>query len=150
MKTISISNGDIQLSGGKIQFAIGNNKLVQDITRWLEEPLGTGPTTPGFGSLLLGMIGQQLNNSSISSIQSEISRVLQLYLGQQILSLQTAQNSAQLSLWNKSEIIQSIDSVNVTVQNSSILANISITTLASNTIDLTVSLDNNGVNVYNG
>ena len=40
MKTIAVSNGDIQLNGGKLVFAQASQKLVQDLTRWLEEPLG--------------------------------------------------------------------------------------------------------------
>ena len=39
MKTIAVSNGDIQLNSGKIQFVTGSNKLFQDLARWLQEPL---------------------------------------------------------------------------------------------------------------
>jgi phage baseplate assembly protein W len=150
MKTIAVSNGDIQLNGGKIQFAIGSDKLVQDIQRWLEEPIGTGFTTPNFGSLLPSMIGGNQNSSTVSAVTNEIQRVLQLYQGQQIINLQTAQNAAQLSYWNKSEIIQTIQSVNVTVQNTSILASISLLTLANSSVNINLSIDNNGVSVTNG
>jgi len=150
MKTITVSGGDIQLSGGKLQFVVGSNKLVQDLTLWLQEPIGTGYTTPGFGSSLLSMIGGSQSKSTTSKIQSEIARVLQLYQGQQTISLQNAQNSAQLSYWNKSEIIQSINTITVSVQNSSISANVDITTLAGSNINLNISIDNNGVNVNNG
>lgn len=150
MKTITVSNGDIQLNGGKIQFSIGTNKLVQDLTSWLEEPLGTGYTTPSFGSTLQSMIGGSQNSSSTSAVQNEIQRVLQLYQGQQILNLQTAQSVGQLANWNRSEIIQSIDSVSVSVQNTSIIASVSITTLANNNIQLNVFVSSNGVSVSNG
>jgi phage baseplate assembly protein W len=150
MKTIAVSNGDIQLNGGKIQFAIGSDKLVQDIQRWLEEPIGTGFTTPNFGSLLPSMIGGNQNSSTVSAVTNEIQRVLQLYQGQQIINLQQAQNAAQLSYWNKSEIIQTIQSVNVTVQNTSILASISLLTLANSMVNINLSIDNNGVSVNNG
>ena len=134
----------------KIQFAIGSDKLVQDIQRWLEEPIGTGFTTPNFGSLLPSMIGGNQNSSTVSAVTNEIQRVLQLYQGQQIINLQTAQNAAQLSYWNKSEIIQTIQSVNVTVQNTSILASISLLTLANSSVNINLSIDNNGVSVTNG
>jgi len=147
MKTITVSNGDIQLSNGKIQFSYGSDKLVQDIQRWLTEPLGTGFTTPGFGSLLPGMIGQGQSSSTITNVTSEINRVLQLYQGQQIQSLQQSQNTGQLAYWNKSEIIQNIASVNVSIQNTTVYANISLLTLANSTVNLSVLINKNGVNV---
>ena len=150
MKTITVSNGDIQLNNGKLQFSVGSNKLIQDLTLWLEEPLGTGFTTPGFGSLLADIVGQAQGSNISNTVQSEISRILQLYQGQQALSLQNAQNSAQLSYWNKSEIIKSIDSVQVSIQNTSVIASIYLTTLANTKLKLNVYLDNDGVSVNNG
>ena len=148
MKTLIVSNGDIQLNNGQMKFASGGNKLVQDLTRWLEEPLGTGYTTPGFGSLLPGMVGQPQTNSS--TIQNEVQRVLQLYQGQQALMLQNAQNSAQLSYWNKSEIIQSINSVKVNIQNDTALVSVQLTTLANNKLNINLTINSNGVSVNNG
>jgi phage baseplate assembly protein W len=150
MKTIVVSNGDIQLSTGQLQFAVGSSKLVQDLTLWLEEPLGTGYTTPGFGSLLSGMVGQAQSQNTPSTIQNEVQRVLQLYQGQQAINLQSAQNSAQLSYWNKSEIIQSINSVNVNMQNDTALVSVNLTTLANSTVNLNITINNNGVSVNNG
>jgi phage baseplate assembly protein W len=153
MKTITVSNGDIQLNSGKLQFSYGSNKLAQDIALWLEEPLGTGWTTPNFGSLLPGMIGQSQTSGTPASIETEIIRVLQLYQGNQILALQNAQNSAQLSIWNRNEIIQNIVSVNATVSNNNgtqINATIVIQTLAGNLVNLIASINNNGVTVQNG
>jgi len=153
MKTITVSNGDIQLSNGKIQFSTGSDKLVQDITRWLKEPLGTGYTTPNFGSTLVGMVGEAQNVNSTSIIENEVFRVLQLYQGQQILSLQQAQNAAQLSYWNKGEIIQSIVSINAqpsSAQGTSIIVSVSLLTLNSDPVNLRISIDYNGVSVQNG
>jgi phage baseplate assembly protein W len=150
MKTIAVSNGDIQLNGGKIQFAVGSNKLIQDLQRWLMEPIGTGFTTPNFGSLLPGMIGSAQNSSTASSVSSEINRIIQLYQGQQAITLQTAQSAGQLANWNRSEIIQSIQSINVTIQNTSVLASVQLLTVANTVVNLNISINNNGVNVTNG
>ena len=150
MKTITVSNGDIQLNNGQVQFVTGSSKLAQDLALWLKEPLGTGYTTPGFGSQLSSMVGQAQGKGSVSSIQSEVFRVLQLYQGQQVIDLQKAQNAAQLSNWNRSEIIQSIDSVTVVPQGSAMLASVSLTTLSNTSINLNISIDKNGVSVTNG
>lgn len=147
---MTVRNGDIQLTGGKIQFSVGFSKLVQDIARWLEEPLGTGYTTPSFGSTLQSMVGGSQNSTAVSAAQNEIQRVLQLYQGQQILNLQKAQSAGQLANWNKNEIINSIDSVSVTADNTSLIANVIVTTLANTNIQLNVFVNNNGVSVSNG
>jgi len=150
MKTIAVSNGDIQLNGGKIIFAQASQKLVQDITRWLEEPIGTGYTTPGFGSTLIQLIGQAQDSTAITTVQNEIARVLQLYQGQQILYLQNSQSTAQLAKWNRSEIIQTVNSISATIQGNAIVASIVLTTLNNNPININVSIDNSGVKVQNG
>jgi len=150
MKTITVSNGDIQLNSGKIQFSVGSDKLIQDLSLWLKEPIGTGYTTPNFGSTLTSMIGGSQSGSTVSMVTHEIIRVLQLYQGQQIIYLQNAQNSAQLSNWNKSEIIQSVTSVDVSISNTTVLASVTVITLSNSTINLNLAIDSNGVNVYNG
>jgi len=149
MKTITVSNGDIQLSSGKIKFSTGNKKLIEDLQRWLEEPLGTGFTTPGFGSLLNDYIGASQDSVSTTTIDNEILRVLQLYQGQQVIALKAAQSSAKLANWNKSEIVQNIVSVSSTVQGTSIVSDIQLTTLDNSLINLNIYVSNNGVMVQN-
>lgn len=150
MKTLVVRNGDIQVNSGKLLFAKGTTKLVEDITRWLQEPLGTGWTTPGFGSTLYAMIGTPQTAASTNMVSTEILRVLQLYQGQQILDLRAAQNSAQLAYYSQDEVIQKVQDITVELGFNSILANVSIETLAGNLVNLSVSIGNNGVTVTNG
>lgn len=150
MKTITVSNGDIQLQNGKIQFAVGSDKLIQDLQRWLTEPLGTGFTTPGFGSLLSNYIGQPQTPGSTSVVENEVIRVLQLYIGQQGLDLQASQSSVQLANWNRSEIIQKVYSINSSVQATAVIVNVVVLTLNNNLINLNIFINNNGVSVTNG
>lgn len=150
MKTITVSNGDIQMNSGKIQFSTGKQKLIEDLQRWLEEPLGTGFLTPGFGSLLSSYIGSNSIGINTNSVDNEILRVLQLYQGQQIMDLKYAQNASMLSNWNKSEIIQNILSIKSTVQGTSIVSNIQLSTLDNSTISLNLYVGNSGVMVQNG
>ena len=150
MNTITVSNGDIQMNSGKIQFSTGKKKLIEDLQRWLEEPIGTGFTTPNFGSLLNTYIGSSNFSLSTNSIDNEILRVLQLYQGQQMLDLKSAQNSARLSNWNKSEIIQNIISIDSIVDGTSIISHIYINTLDNVTVSLDIYLSNNGIKVQNG
>lgn len=151
MKTIAVANGDIQLNNGKIQFVTGSQKLIQDLQRWLEEPLGTGFTTPGFGSMLSQYVGSaQSSGLSTSLIENEIARILQLYQGNQAILLKQAQNSAQIANWNKSEVIQQILSINTTVQGTTVTSSVAIQTVNNSTINLNIAINTNGVSVTNG
>ena len=151
MKTLQVSNGDLALdNGGRLQFIQGTSKLVQDLTLWFQEPLGTGFTSPNFGSTLTGMIGQTINQSTLARVQAEVQRILKLYQTQQIYSLKSAQNLAQLGNWNKSEIINSINSVKAFQNYTSINVNVILTTLGGSQLALSIFIDTNGVQVQNG
>ena len=148
MKTLQIQNGDILLdSGGKLQFIQGTSKLVQDLTLWLKEPLGVGYTTPNFGSTLTSMIGGTIGTATIVQVQAEVQRILNLYQSQQILSLKTAQNLSQLGNWNKSEIINSINSVQASQSYNSIVVNVIMTSLSNTQLSIALFINSNGVRI---
>ena len=106
MKTLTVQSGDLQLdNSGRLTFQTGSNKLIQDLTLWLEEPIGTGYTTPNFGSILPSLIGQSFTPYLSARIQAETLRIFSLYQKNQIAALKNAGNLSQLGNWNKSEII---------------------------------------------
>ena len=151
MKTLQVTNGDLALdTGGRLQFVIGSNKLVQDISLWLQEDFGIGFTTPNFGSILQGLIGSGITSSSVSTVQAEVSRVISLYRAQQIQTLQAIQQSSQLSNYNKSEIIQSVSDITVAQGTGFISVLVSLTTLTGSSVALNLLLTPNGIQVNNG
>jgi hypothetical protein len=148
MKTIQISNGDLVLdSGGRLQFVVGTNKLVQDLALWLEEQYGIGFTTPNFGSTLYSMIGGPITSTTLSQVQAEIQRILSLYSSQQLQVLQNLQQSSQLSYYNKSEIIQSIGSITVLQGTGFINATVNLSTLNNQELNLNLLITPNGIQV---
>jgi len=151
MKTLQVSNGDIQLdTGGRLKFVLGSNKLTQDIALWLQEEYGVGYTTPNFGSILESLIGGPVTSGTTSQIQVEIQRVLSLYRAQQIQTLQSLQQASHLSYYNKSEIIQSVGNISVYQGTGFIGVNVSITTLSNSTVALNLLITPNGIQVNNG
>ena len=151
MKTLQVKNGDLVLdSGGRPVFITGSTKLVQDLSLWLNEEYGVGYTTPNFGSTLNELIGGGITQGSIAQVQSEISRVLELYRSQQIQDLLEAQQLQQLGNWNKSELIQSIGPIQVTPGYGFLQVTVALTTLNSAMIDLNLLLTPNGIQVQNG
>ena len=150
MKTLQVSNGDLVLdTGGRLQFLQGTSKLVQDLTLWLQEPISTGFSTPNFGSILPGLIGSEINQATIATVQAEVQRILSLYQTQQVLSLKTAQNLSQLGYWNKSEIINSITTVKAYQNYTAIVVEVTLTTLTNGQLSLQLYIDSNGIQVQN-
>jgi len=151
MKTLQVTNGDLVLdNGGRLQFAQGNSKLLQDLALWLKEPYGTGFTTPSFGSFLTSLVGGANTPVTLAKVQSEVQRVLTLYQSNQILRLQQAQSANELANWNKSEIISSINSIQVTPYQTAVNVYVSLTTLANTQTNVILSINTNGVQVQNG
>ena len=148
MKGLQVSNGDLVLdSGGRLQFVVGTNKLVQDLSLWLEEQYGIGFTTPNFGSVLYSMIGSPITSGTLSQIQAEIQRILSHYSSQQLQTLQSLQQSSQLSYYNKSEIIQSIGDIVVLQGTGFITATVTILTLSGQQFNLNLLITPNGIQV---
>jgi len=148
MKALQVYNGDLSLdSGGKLQFLQGSSKLVQDLGLWLQEPYGTSFTAPSFGSTLYSMVGGEVNGVTSALIETEIRRVVGLYQSQQLLTLQTAQNTSQLANYNKSEIINVVNSIQLSQSQTAIYAYVTITTLANSTLTLNLSITPNGIRI---
>lgn len=154
MKSIQIQNGDINVSAGNLQFVTGSSKLAQDLNLWLQEPLegsppiGPGFTTPSFGSLLNSYIGSDNQQLMQAQVQAEILRILGLYQKNQMIALQKAQTISALTLWNKSEIIQQVTSINVTSPTPyNISAEVTIQTLAGTSTPITITVGQNGTTV---
>ena len=146
MKTLQIVDGDLQLdTGGRLNFSVGSSKLAQDILLWSTEQFGVGFSTPNFGSLLFNYIGSNITNENLAKIYIETKRVIELYRAQQQLDLQNAQNNQQLSYWNKSEIIQSINNIQVTPGQGYISIYISLTTLNNSNVNVSLALTPNGI-----
>ncbi len=151
MKTLTVQNGDLQLdNSGRLMFQAGANKLIQDLTLWLEEPIGTGFTTPNFGSTLPDFIGQNFTPYLSAKIQAEALRIFTLYQQNQISALKNAQNLSQLGNWNKSEIINSIDNISVYPDSNLptiINVAVNITTLSNLSITINLFVTSNGIQV---
>ena len=151
MKVLQVKNGDIvKDTGGKPVTLVGSSKLVQDLTLWFQEQFGIGFTTPNFGSILYSLVGQPLTQSTYSQVYNEVQRIMGLYTATQGKILRQAQQSSQLGYWNKSEIIQSVNSITISQTNSTINIQIFLTTLASSSVTLNISVNPNGVQVQNG
>ena len=140
MKNFQIKKGDLALnSTRRVAMVRSKDKLIQDLTLFLLEPLGTGFTTPGYGSTLTLLetseggsrfIGRWTNEAFVAEIQGEVDRVLNLYQQSQIEKIRTASNRGELNNFTKGEILNSIDAIQAIIgqEPGSVLVSAYITT----------------------
>lgn len=128
MKGLAVVNGDIYIGANGYQMVRGAQKVAQDLTFALLEPYGSNRFHPMWGSLLSSMTGMPLTQSSTQEVQSEITRVVNNYITVQSALAQKSQLVAQPSNFTNNEIIQSVQSIDVTQNQTAITAQVSVVT----------------------
>lgn len=130
----------------------GRDKLVQDLTLWLLEPLGIGYTTPNFGALLnyvdvnrgrvsSHFIGHVMDGQREAEVEAEVDRILNLYQQDQVQKIRRAQIEGRLYLYRTSEILDSIQEVASRTDKDRMIVRAAITSGAGQDITLLANVD---------
>ena len=138
MKGFKIVNGDIALSGnGDVVMLTGSERIVQELSAWLLEPLGTDKLHARFGSILDTKIGELAVGDSVLSIKSEVVRVVNNYTTYQKRQLDEANaNGTLVSKWGAGDIISSVNSVAVTANCDTVTVIITLTLASGETVNI--------------
>jgi hypothetical protein len=161
MKNFRITDGDLDLGQSKrADLVTGRDKLIQDLVLWLLEPLGTGYSTPGFGSLLNSIvtvgtrsrregrfIGQEFTEDLAVEVEAEIDRVLSLYQQNQVQNIRAARIAGRLYLYSKTEILDSINGITSSRDGDRAIINVDISTGANKDITLLTQADTEEVQI---
>lgn len=154
MKNWRVTNGDLDINkSNRVDMVQGRDKLIQDLTLWMLEPLGIGFTTPNFGALLnyldIGpkgrasghFIGRNLDEQRAAEVESEIDRILNLYQQDQIQKIKRAQLEGRLYLYRRTEVLNSIQEVASRIDGDRMIVRASITSGANQDISLLARVD---------
>lgn len=106
--SLQVSNGDLVMQGSQLGIVYGAAKLKQDMTLWLSERYGIDRFHPFYGSNYQNYIGGIVSYSTKTTVYNETMRVLDNYQ-----RVQFAAFKANPSLFSLSEIMWSINTVNV-------------------------------------
>lgn len=150
--SLAIANGDLVLSNSDYSVVTGEQKLIQDLTCYLLENMGTDPNHPDYGSLLDGgmdgsgtiyqsMLG--LPNGNVISealIQGELQRVLLAYQNMQIQRAKSDKLQYGKTTFTLGEVLLSVDSVTFTPISDTLIVSIGITTGNGSSVALSVPL----------
>lgn len=113
--SLAVSDGDLVQEGSALGLVFGVDKLKQDIHLHLSEQYGADRFHLGMGSILQDFIGGIVNESNRVEVYGEVLRVLQNYQ-----TLQVKRFKDQPQSLSSSELLVSIDEIDVTVQYDSI------------------------------
>lgn len=136
METLALSGGDLVVGPGGLQTLTGAAKIRQDIALALAESYGTDPYHSGWGSVLPQYIGQPMDADTPMLVQTEVNRILQQYMTMQQQQLATAAATNQRHTITTSEIITTVNSVDVSVLYDSVRVVINLTTMAGQTLQI--------------
>jgi hypothetical protein len=149
--SLAIQNGDLALSGSDYTIVTGEDKLIQDLTCYILERLGTDPNHPDYGSILNGgvdgsgtvipsMIGVNNNTIAQSRVQGELQRILLAYQ-----NMQLARAKSDIALYGKTtfsrgEVLLSVDSFTMQSTLDTLSVIIGITTGNNTSVTLNIPL----------
>lgn len=129
------------LEGGGYALVTGSDKLKQDLSLALEEPIGTDRFHRMWGSVLDSLIGQPNGPALVAMVQTEVERVLSNYLTVQQALLSRDALAGRTPRYGSGEVIQSVDSVQVSTSFDTISVLITLTTLSDQQVALTYTLE---------
>jgi hypothetical protein len=152
--SLMIANGDLSFNGASLDTVDGSDKLVQDLTCCILEPMGTDQMYPSFGSLIdggidtngdviSGVIGTPNDSVAAALVNGEVQRICDAYQSQQ-----QARYSADVQTYGKptitaSEALLSVDGVVATQTTDVMSINATLSTGVGNlSVTLPVSTSN--------
>lgn len=132
--SFKVVNGDLSITAGSFDLVDGSDKLTQDLSAWLTERYRDDRFHPTYGSILDGYIGGVINpEDTVVRVQSETLRVLSNY--QQIQMAAFRKNPGK---FQSSELLQSVDGVDVSLSYDNVIVLVRITTAATTTLSISV------------
>lgn len=136
MQTLAVVDGDLALSAGGYLLLSGTNKVRQDLTLALEEEYGGDPYHPLWGSILNRYIGQPLTPSLQQLVSNEVQRVLRNYISVQADDVNAASLNASKANFDTSDVVQSIESIDVQISMDGIFISVVLQTMANQTLTI--------------
>ena len=117
MYGIKVVAGDIALNGdGNVKKVSGAERVKQELSHWLMEPLGTDPIYVNFGSTLWDSVGGIASSEHISNVREEVSRVVSNYVAYQRRQIKEDMAMGQerfMRNWDVGDIVESVNEIDV-------------------------------------
>lgn len=117
MYDLKIVDGDISLNGdGSVKTVSGADRIIQELSCWLLEPIGTDRMYSAFGSILNDSIGGTVSSTTKTDVKAEVTRVVNNYVTYQRKQYQEYVNGVNgniVNVWGAGDLIKSVVSIDV-------------------------------------
>ena len=137
--SLQVANGDLVFNGTSLSTVSGAQKLVQDMTCGILEPMGTDDMHPTYGAVIdggtlpdgtyqQGIIGNANDEYAAQFVSSEINRV-----ASNLQQAQAVRNQNDLATYGRStltpdETLQSLGDVSITTAQNQMLVSVDLQT----------------------
>ena len=138
MYGIKVVNGDLNIMGdGNAQEITGVERIEQELSHWLLEPLGTDTIYKRFGSELWDSVGDPQIREYIDDVRMEVQRVVENYM-----AYQSRQAKEDLSIsserfmrnWKDDDLIERLDGIDVKAVADYLYVTVKLTTVGGEQI----------------
>jgi hypothetical protein len=133
MRGLALVNGDIVVGQSGYVEVTGQAKVLQDMTISTQEPYGSDPYHPGWGSYLNNYVGGD-PTSTPPLAQSEVVRLVQNYMTVQTYNQAQALAAGNSSPYTNDDFVTGLASLTVSQDNSSLTVNASLMTASGQTV----------------
>lgn len=141
MYDLKIVDGDLAMRGdGDLVQISGPERIAQDLSCWVLEPLGTDFIYPRFGSDLSDHIGSVMSADELLEVRSEVTRLVRNYMAYQQRQVSNADIAGLVNVWKDDDIVQRLDSIDVSAVADTIEVSVSLTTVGGNRVSVRQSL----------
>lgn len=141
MYNLKIVDGDLAVQGnGDLVQISGPERIAQELSCWVLEPLGTDFIYPKFGSDLNEHIGSIMSQDELLEVRSEVTRLVRNYVTYQQRQISEANLSGLVNVWHDNDIVQRIDSIEVQNVADTIEVSVSLTTVGGDRVSVRQSL----------
>ena len=137
--SLALADGDLAKRGSQVSLVFGVNKLKQDLNCWLLEQYGGDRFHVNMGSILQEFVGSVVDASTVVEVEAEVLRVLENYQALQVKRFK--ENPQKLS---PSELLVSVDRVDVSVNYDSVYVTIKVRNGQDEATDITIASGRTG------
>lgn len=127
--SLALHNGDLSVSGTKVNTVSGREKLLQDLDTWFREQYRVDRFYPSYGSTLPDYIGTAATEMSLFLIKSEAIRIVNNYQQMQVAEFEKFPGK-----YTTDELIKEILDVQVTQNIETVRVAVTLLTISGATL----------------
>lgn len=149
--SLEVRGGDLVVDGARLGDVKGHRKMVQDLSHWILEPMGTDNLHMRYGSLIDGglrdgvqhpsMVGSSNDKFLWAELQAEINRIIKDYQRIQLNRARTDKYTLNNSTLTREEVLYNVKSVDFVQREDRVFIAIAIQNGSGSVLDMMLPIE---------